>query len=102
QDLFKVHRELIRLRHLHPALQTGKYQGLAASGQLLVFARILPEQTIAVAINTGDAPAQINVTWPLGLSSPPAKQLYGSGTASMEGDRLDLQLAARSALILGT
>ncbi|MEM6425871.1 MAG: glycoside hydrolase family 13 protein [Cyanobacteria bacterium P01_D01_bin.128] len=102
QDLFKVHRELIRLRHLHPALQTGKYQGLAASGQLLVFARILPEQTIVVAINTGDAPAQINVTWPLGLSSPPAKQLYGSGTASMEGDRLDLQLAARSALILGT
>ncbi|MEM9980801.1 MAG: alpha-amylase family glycosyl hydrolase, partial [Cyanobacteria bacterium P01_D01_bin.2] len=102
QGLLKTHRALIRLRHLYPALRTGTYQVLSASGQLLVFARTLSEQTVIVAVNTGDQPEHSSLSLAaIALQSPPAKQLYGSGKMALTGDRLDMTLPAQSALIVG-
>ncbi|MEO0537789.1 MAG: glycoside hydrolase family 13 protein [Cyanobacteria bacterium P01_A01_bin.123] len=101
QGLLKTHRTLIRLRHLYPALRTGTYHVLSASGQLLVFARTLPEQTVIVAVNTGAQSEHSSLSLSdIGLQSPPAKQLYGSGKMELTGDRLNITLPAQSAFIV--
>ena len=103
-DVLEYHRKLIALRHAHPALRTGSYEILYAEGTVYVFARILGNEEIIVAVNIGTAPAVVSfeVT---SLKSKPSKLLYGSADVSWnrEGEsiKLSLNLPARSGCILG-
>ncbi|MGU3492546.1 alpha-amylase family glycosyl hydrolase [Xanthobacteraceae bacterium A53D] len=55
-SMLTLHRLLIRLRRLHPALARGDYQGIAAAGDLLAFVRVWEGERILVALNFGDEP----------------------------------------------
>jgi cyclomaltodextrinase / maltogenic alpha-amylase / neopullulanase len=103
--VLSYHRDLIKLRHEHPALRTGTYQVLLADGQVYVFARILDTEVVIVAVNVGMEPVTVSCTPAIANSKIPSKVLYGSGTANCQtdGDRttLTLHLPSRSGLILG-
>ena len=52
QEVLNYHRQLIRLRHNYPALRIGEYHTLYAQGQVYIFARILEEEVLIIAVNT--------------------------------------------------
>jgi glycosidase len=54
QNLLKLHRELIALRHQYPALRTGSYDVLHAADHTYVFIRTLNEHRLVVALNAAE------------------------------------------------
>lgn len=98
-DILQCHRQLIALRHQHPALRTGDYRCLLATGQVYVFARILPGQDVAVvAVNAGEEAASVSMA-DSNLPSRPDRVVYGNANLSWVADTLDLTLPARSGSI---
>jgi alpha-glucosidase len=63
-SLLNLYRDLIQLRRSHRALQFGTYRPIEASGDLLLFARELPEERLVVALNLGTARFRL---WSAGL-----------------------------------
>lgn len=102
--LLKCHRQLIALRHAHPALRTGDYRVLYAQGALYVFARILEPEELLVAVNAGVDTAEVTFTVPGLLSSQPDQPIYGNCKAQWQSEgekvKLHLHLAPRSGCIL--
>ncbi|MBD2256705.1 glycoside hydrolase family 13 protein [Pseudanabaena sp. FACHB-2040] len=100
QDLLKLHRELIALRHAHPALRVGTYDCVLAEGDVYTHTRTSPEESILVAVNTGDSAAEAKVEI---AGSDAWKTLfsYQDGDFSSAGDEVHLKLPPRSGLILG-
>ncbi len=100
QSMLQLHKELIALRMAHPALQTGKYQTLAAEGLCYVFARLLDKEMIIVAVNAGEATVQMRLA---DMAVENGKVLYGDGTVEWLGDRTAmLSVPARSGMVLGS
>lgn len=109
-DVLDYHKQLIALRQKYCALRTGRYEILFAQGTVYVFARILGDEEIVVAVNVATEAAHISfemqVTEP-GRSFKYAdpKLLFGQGEFvwKEEGETrcLELSLPARSGLILG-
>lgn len=114
-DVLAYHRRLIALRHTHPALRTGDYQILYGQGSVYGFARILGDEELIVAINTGIETTRARFE-PSGFCLPqntistlktqPDTILYGSGTAEWVDDSdsryLMLTLPARTGIVLGS
>ncbi|UNU23358.1 glycoside hydrolase family 13 protein [Microcoleus vaginatus] len=104
-DVLDYHKQLIALRHKYAALRTGSYQVLFAEGTVYVFARILGDEEIVVAVNVATEAANISFE-PANLKSPHDKLLYGKGEFVWKGEgetrQLELMLPARSGLILGS
>lgn len=101
-EVLDYHRDLIKLRHDHPALQTGSYQILLAEGLVYVFARILDQEVAIVAVNAGTEAATVSFTPKFDRSNPLLYQvIYGAGTVESERDRdrITLDLPMRSGLI---
>ncbi|MEP0923349.1 glycoside hydrolase family 13 protein [Leptolyngbya sp. ST-U4] len=100
--LLTCHRQLIALRHAHPALRTGNYQILGAEGMTYAFARIGSGEVLIVAVNTGTSPEKLSLEG-IGsqLSRHPAELLYGLGEAHWVGETLTLELPGRSGVVLG-
>lgn len=97
QDLLNFHRQLIALRHAHPALRTGDYKTLYAEGDVYVLTRSLPTETIVVAVNAGIESAMAT----LPAMPQDLRQLFGDGTIKQTADKLQITLAGRSGCILG-
>jgi cyclomaltodextrinase / maltogenic alpha-amylase / neopullulanase len=103
-DLLNCHKQLIALRHQHPALRTGSYEILFADDSVYIFARRLDAEEIVVAVNIDAAPAsvQFEVTK---LRSQPDRLLYGQGevtwTVAEKFDRMELSLPPRKGCIVG-
>ncbi|MDJ0953876.1 MAG: glycoside hydrolase family 13 protein [Acidimicrobiia bacterium] len=74
-ELLTAHRELIALRHAHPALRAPGYRHLSAANHLYVFERSAPGEQLIVAVNAGDEPASAQVAGELDL-------LWGDGEAA--------------------
>ncbi|MEG3859466.1 glycoside hydrolase family 13 protein [Microcoleus sp. herbarium12] len=104
-DVLDYHKQLIALRHKYVALRTGDYQILFAEGTVYVFARILGDEEIVVAVNVATEAAHISFKAPT-LKSPHEKLLFGKGEFVWKGSgeirQLELMLPARSGLILGS
>ncbi|GAB4531534.1 MAG: glycoside hydrolase family 13 protein [Pleurocapsa sp.] len=103
-EILKSYKQLIALRHQYPALCTGKYATLYAEGSIYVFARILNDSAIIVAVNT-DTNSQ-TVSFPVTkLESQPDKLLYGEGRVNWhhlaEANQLEITIPPRSSLIVG-
>jgi glycosidase len=103
--VLKYHQKLIALRNKYPALRTGSYHILYAEGTVYVFARILGNEELIVAVNVGtsDANTSFEVT---ALQSQPSQLLYGEteifwSEEAGKSKQLSLSLPARSASILG-
>jgi cyclomaltodextrinase / maltogenic alpha-amylase / neopullulanase len=60
-ELLDAHRQLIALRHSHPALRTANYREVAADGHLYVFERFDNSERLLVAVNAGDDAASAEV-----------------------------------------
>ncbi len=99
--IFECHRQLIALRHAHPALRTGDYKTLYAEGTVYVFARSLGDDELMIAVNVGTEPAKVTVESE-SLKPRPNKLLYGSADAEWSEDtHLELHLPERSGCVLG-
>ena len=103
--VLKYHQKLIALRHKYPALRTGSYHILYAEGTVYVFARILGNEEIIVAVNVGTSEANIcfEVT---DLQSQPSQLLYGEAEIywsekTGKSKQITLNLPTRSASIFG-
>jgi glycosidase len=94
REALDYHRELIALRHAHPALRRGMYRRLYAQGDVYVFERRLPEGTIVVAVNVGEGGETVKVVMPA-----PGKLAYGQGEATVEGDSVRLSVAGRAGAV---
>ena len=57
--MLSYHRQLIALRHAFSALQTGAYIPLYAEGNVYIFARVLAEEQLIIAVNVGSETEQI-------------------------------------------
>jgi alpha-glucosidase len=55
-SLLQLYRRLIALRRTRPALQSGTYRPIAASGDLLMFVRELAGEQLLIALNLGGEP----------------------------------------------
>ncbi|MGL5066161.1 MAG: alpha-amylase, partial [Microcoleus sp.] len=95
---------LISLRHEYTALRTGSYQILFAEGTVYVFARILGDEEIVVAVNVATEKVDVSFEMTV-LKSVTDKLLYGKGEFvwknAGETKELALNIPARSGLILG-
>ncbi|WP_019509440.1 glycoside hydrolase family 13 protein [Pleurocapsa sp. PCC 7319] len=101
-ELLKAHKELIALRHQYPSLRTGTYKTLYAEQNIYVFARILNDEELVIAVNTDSQQANANFSV-TELESQPQKLVYGSGRLewhdTTESRKLEITLPAKSSMI---
>ncbi len=99
QEMLTMHKTLIALRKAHPALRIGEYRMLAAEGECYVFARLLAEEMVVVAVNAGTEAVQLRLA---DMAVENGEVLYGGGQVEWLGDRTAmLTLPARSGMMLG-
>lgn len=99
RNLLQMHKDLIALRHAHPALRTGAYKTLAAEGDCYVFSRILDQAMIVVAVNTGKKTVKMRLA---DIDMENGTVLYGNGSVEWLGDRAAmLEVPARAGIVLG-
>ncbi len=103
-EILKVYKELIALRHKYAALRTGDYKTLYADQTVYVFGRILDEEEVIVAVNTGKEQAVSNFVV-TELQSKPDNVIYGSGRLAWHNitdvKKLEIVIPPRSSLIIG-
>ncbi|NET55339.1 MAG: DUF3459 domain-containing protein [Symploca sp. SIO2E6] len=104
REVLDYHRQLIALRHAHPALRTGSYQVLLTEGMVYIFARQLAAEKLIVAVNAGTTKEKVTLKVS-GLASQPSKILYGNSEVAWsrteDSSYLTLQLAPRSGCVIG-
>ena len=77
-SLLALHRRLLQLRRHHPALAVGDYRPMAATGDLLLYQRVLGEERFLIALNLGSEPVEADF---------PPGELQGQVAVSTRGDR---------------
>lgn len=99
--VLNYHRQLIALRHAHPALRIGDYQILYAQGMVYAFARSLAEERLIIAVNAASETAQVTIDLTEMVQGDRSPQiLYGTSDLRWEQHQLHLGLPARSGVIL--
>ncbi|WP_404784852.1 glycoside hydrolase family 13 protein [Altericista sp. CCNU0014] len=73
RDLLSYHRQLIALRNSSPALQIGAYIPLYAQGTVYIFARVLHNEVLVIAINVGISTEQAVCDIPREITQQPLK-----------------------------
>ena len=102
-SILKDYKEMIALRHQYAALRTGTYEILYADNLTYIFARILDDSEVIVAVNSDTKP--VTVIFPASkLKSQPDKLLYGEGRVVWhtlaERNDLEITLAPRSGFVI--
>ncbi|MDJ0599673.1 MAG: glycoside hydrolase family 13 protein [Crocosphaera sp.] len=104
QDALAYHKQLIQIRKQYKALCTGEYQTVYAQGEVYIFARILGEEGLIIAVNNGEETAKIAVTdfkkIPAILQNKPSNLVYGEGSIKWDNKQLNLTIPSRCGLIL--
>jgi cyclomaltodextrinase len=101
-EVLEYHKKLIALRHQYAALRTGEYKVLWTQGDVYVFARILDETELIIAVNVGTEKASVKATVSTkGLKTQPRQLLYGQADVEWDNAHLCLTLPARQGCILG-
>jgi alpha-glucosidase len=62
RSMLHLYRELIRLRHDHPALIDGKMQSVGVEGQILRYERVNESEHLLILLNLGHHSAQVRAT----------------------------------------
>lgn len=96
------YRRLIAIRRAHPALWRGGHEGVHFDTDLLVFLRADPESEdlVMVAVNRGAEPVTASLERPPAWSGRQVRDIWGMEAVGGGGDRLELEVGARSARIL--
>jgi cyclomaltodextrinase / maltogenic alpha-amylase / neopullulanase len=94
---------LISMRHKHPALRRGTFHRLYAKDNVFAFARSVEEETIIIIINGGTDTVNTDIPAPLVLQNRSLTSILGDvKTKVQNGKILDLKLAPRSGIVLGS
>jgi cyclomaltodextrinase len=95
------HKQLIAMRHGHPALRTGAYHRLHADDDTYAFARTNSSEALLVAVNVAEAPRSILVpTNGLFEEGIELDSIYGGSGARVEDGQVWLDMAGRDGLVL--
>ena len=97
------HKQLIAMRHAHPALRTGAYHRLYADDTSYAFARSTDSEALLVAANTSDTAQEIVV--PTGEHFTEGSELtavYGTGSVQVEHGAVRIGVPARDGVVLHT
>jgi alpha-glucosidase len=86
ESIYNLFRRLIRLRRNTPALRSGSYRPIAASGDLLIYVREKEHDRVLVALNLGGEPTAVEF---------PSTTLSGTMAVSSAGDRDGEELRGR-------
>ncbi len=96
-SMLQLYRRLLALRRTHPALNSGAWQALGTSGDLLAFARVRDAETVWIVLNFGADRAEV----PAGLI-PPQARVWLSTALDREGELAGRPvLRPQEGLILG-
>ncbi|WP_107666654.1 glycoside hydrolase family 13 protein [Cyanothece sp. BG0011] len=103
-EALAYYKQLIQIRKKSRALRTGDYHTLYAQGKVYIFARILGEEAVIIAVNNGETKAEITLSeWekvPSILPAKPSHLIYGDGVSNWDKDELKLTIPPRTGLIL--
>ena len=95
-------RQVIALRHAHPALRRGRFEQLYAHARQFAFLRQDENETLLVVLNAGDEAVQISV--PLGghfADGESLQPLWGAVTAGdVQGRHVPLRIPSRCGGVL--
>jgi glycosidase len=101
REALAYHKQLIAIRHAHPALRRGRYEPLHHSPTTYTFGRVLEDDCLLVAVNVGEKAAKIEVpVQDVFAEGTALKAVYGKGSATVEGGLVKLNLPARDGVIL--
>ncbi|NOK64013.1 MAG: DUF3459 domain-containing protein [Chloroflexi bacterium AL-W] len=101
-NVLRYHKELIALRHAHPVLRTGVYQGLYADEAVYACTRTNTDETLLVAVNVAEEARSVTImTNTIFGTSDNVKTLFGEGTYTLQTGQLILNLPRRSGIVLG-
>jgi alpha-glucosidase len=78
-SLLALHRRLLHLRRVHPALAIGDYRPIVASGDLLLYQRVLGSERLLVCLNLGTDPIEADFA---------KDEVLGEIVLSTKGDRV--------------
>ncbi|HEX9030099.1 MAG TPA: DUF3459 domain-containing protein, partial [Anaerolineales bacterium] len=92
QEMLAYYKACIALRSAHPALRRGEYLSLYSAGQVYVYLRRLESETLLVALNAGEQPADLDLA---GLPGLP----LGRGWQRLLGSYQNRVLPARSGAV---
>jgi neopullulanase len=96
-------QRLTALRHTRPALRRGTYHILHAEADVFAHARQLGDETLIVAFNTARASRRVTIDLKGLLPENAAlHRAWSSDGIRVENDRIPLDLAPRSSLILAS
>jgi cyclomaltodextrinase len=100
-EALAYHKQLIAIRHAHPALRTGEYHRLHADDDTYAFARTDAAEALLIAVNVAETPRSIAVPV-AGLFAEGAilAAAYGEPTARVEAGQVRIDLPARDGLVL--
>lgn len=101
EALRSFYRKLIATRRAHPALSRGTHRGLATEGDVYAFARqdAGSGDGVIVVVNRGKVPGRISLAPLPEWGAREVVDALGGGVVPRK-ERLELEVAARSALIL--
>jgi glycosidase len=103
QALFSYVQSLLRLRHEHPALASGRLWHLESGESSYIFLRQTDEESVVVALNVAPRSREIQIP----LADTPAKgllavnPLFGDAKAEFSGKELRLKMPAESISVFG-
>jgi neopullulanase len=96
-DLLAYTKACIKLRRDHPSLRGGSFQRLHAEGQVYAFARTFEREQVLVAINAGDAAAQVEVQVQV---QGAYASIFGKAQVESAEKSLRLKLEPRGSVVL--
>jgi alpha-amylase len=95
------YRKLIAIRRAHPALSRGVHSAVATDGDLYAFLQEDGGDAVLVAINRGRDASTIRTPLPAAWADRRPEDLFGTGRLDIRGSGLEIEVAGRSARILG-
>jgi cyclomaltodextrinase / maltogenic alpha-amylase / neopullulanase len=97
-EVFTYHKQLIALRHAHPALRTGSWHRVYADLDVFAFVRMSGEERILVMVNVAEEDRTVLAPIAeLFTNQRPLVAIYGNATARIdEMGLLELTIPARS------
>lgn len=97
-ELYAFVKKLGRIKKENLALSYGEYKELLLTNRQYAFARIMPEETIVVAVNNDENAADMYVPLPCGAAE--AKDLIDGETVSITDGKLAIKIPACSGMII--
>ncbi len=102
-EILKAYKELIALRHKYSSLRTGSYKTLYADINVYIFARILDDREVIIAVNIGKEQSKVEFVV-TELRAQPTDVVYGAGRLTWhntsDANKLEITIPARSSLIV--